>query len=98
MTLDVKRLHYELSCSIVSVQVFMSMMGGDKHGQTIVYHLIELLKQGNRLPQPVGCPSGVSDQEVQIILNEQSRLKGMLSCKSYISAEVDIKCFHYNIL
>lgn len=38
----------------------MSMMGGDKHGQTIVYHLIELLKQGNRLPQPVGCPSEVS--------------------------------------
>lgn len=51
----------------------MSMMGGDKHGQTIVYHLIELLKQGNRLPQPVGCPSEVSGQEVQILLNEQSR-------------------------
>lgn len=53
----------------------MSMMGGDKHGQTIVYHLIELLKQGNRLPQPVGCPSEVRragftrEQEVQIILN-----------------------------
>lgn len=36
--------------------MFMNMMGGDKHGQTIVYHLIELLKQGTRLPQPVGCP------------------------------------------
>lgn len=49
----------------------MSMMGGDKHGQTIVYHLIELLKQGNRLPQPVGCPSEVSvtrGHEVQIYL------------------------------
>ncbi|XP_066511881.1 tyrosine-protein kinase JAK2-like [Hoplias malabaricus] len=39
--------------------VFMSMMGGDKQGQTIVYHLIELLKLGNRLPQPVGCPSEI---------------------------------------
>ncbi|XP_065140452.1 tyrosine-protein kinase JAK2 [Paramisgurnus dabryanus] len=37
--------------------VFLSMMGGDKQGQTIVYHLIELLKKGNRLPEPVGCPS-----------------------------------------
>ncbi|XP_051750193.1 tyrosine-protein kinase JAK2 [Ctenopharyngodon idella] len=37
--------------------VFLSMMGGDKQGQTIVYHLIELLKRGNRLPQPMGCPS-----------------------------------------
>uniref|UniRef100_A0A8C2I0R2 non-specific protein-tyrosine kinase n=1 Tax=Cyprinus carpio TaxID=7962 RepID=A0A8C2I0R2_CYPCA len=37
--------------------VFLSMMGGDKQGQTIVYHLVELLKTGNRLPQPMGCPS-----------------------------------------
>uniref|UniRef100_A0A672Q0D8 Tyrosine-protein kinase n=1 Tax=Sinocyclocheilus grahami TaxID=75366 RepID=A0A672Q0D8_SINGR len=37
--------------------VFLSMMGGDKQGQTIVYHLVELLKRGNRLPQPMGCPS-----------------------------------------
>lgn len=37
-------------------------MGGDKQGQTIVYHLIELLKRGNRLPQPMGCPSEVPDQ------------------------------------
>ncbi|KAF4097276.1 hypothetical protein G5714_021284 [Onychostoma macrolepis] len=36
---------------------FLSMMGGDKQGQTIVYHLIELLKTGSRLPQPMGCPS-----------------------------------------
>uniref|UniRef100_A0A672PYI1 Tyrosine-protein kinase n=1 Tax=Sinocyclocheilus grahami TaxID=75366 RepID=A0A672PYI1_SINGR len=39
------------------LQVFLSMMGGDKQGQTIVYHLVELLKRGNRLPQPMGCPS-----------------------------------------
>uniref|UniRef100_A0A8C1W1X0 Tyrosine-protein kinase n=1 Tax=Cyprinus carpio TaxID=7962 RepID=A0A8C1W1X0_CYPCA len=37
--------------------VFLSMMGGDKQGQTIVYHLVELLKTENRLPQPMGCPS-----------------------------------------
>uniref|UniRef100_A0A1A8QTL5 Tyrosine-protein kinase n=1 Tax=Nothobranchius pienaari TaxID=704102 RepID=A0A1A8QTL5_9TELE len=37
--------------------VFMSMMGNDKQGQLIVYHLIELLKSGSRLPQPLGCPT-----------------------------------------
>uniref|UniRef100_A0AAR2IJC9 Tyrosine-protein kinase n=2 Tax=Pygocentrus nattereri TaxID=42514 RepID=A0AAR2IJC9_PYGNA len=47
--------HSDKICSPPTV--FMSMMGGDKQGQTIVYHLIELLKRGNRLPQPVGCPS-----------------------------------------
>ncbi|RVE67901.1 hypothetical protein OJAV_G00086390 [Oryzias javanicus] len=34
----------------------MSMMGNDKQGQLIVYHLNELLKSGSRLPQPLGCP------------------------------------------
>uniref|UniRef100_A0A671LY33 Tyrosine-protein kinase JAK2 n=1 Tax=Sinocyclocheilus anshuiensis TaxID=1608454 RepID=A0A671LY33_9TELE len=52
--------------------VFLSMMGGDKQGQTIVYHLIELLKTGNRLPQPMGCPSEVlhltSYQLIQIMI------------------------------
>uniref|UniRef100_A0A671LVR7 Tyrosine-protein kinase n=1 Tax=Sinocyclocheilus anshuiensis TaxID=1608454 RepID=A0A671LVR7_9TELE len=42
--------------------VFLSMMGGDKQGQTIVYHLIELLKTGNRLPQPMGCPSEIMQE------------------------------------
>lgn len=37
----------------------MSMMGNDKQGQLIVYHLIELLKSGSRLPQPLGCPAEV---------------------------------------
>lgn len=41
-------------------QVFMSMMGSDKQGQLIVYHLNELLKTGSRLPQPLGCPEEVS--------------------------------------
>uniref|UniRef100_A0A672M841 non-specific protein-tyrosine kinase n=1 Tax=Sinocyclocheilus grahami TaxID=75366 RepID=A0A672M841_SINGR len=47
--------------------VFLSMMGGDKQGQTIVYHLIELLKTGNRLPQPMGCPSEVLHLTTQLI-------------------------------
>lgn len=42
-------------------QVFMSMMGNDKQGQLIVYHLNELLKTGSRLPQPLGCPEEVSE-------------------------------------
>lgn len=37
----------------------MSIMGNDKQGQLIVYHLIELLKSGSRLPQPLGCPTEV---------------------------------------
>uniref|UniRef100_A0A4W4H717 Tyrosine-protein kinase n=1 Tax=Electrophorus electricus TaxID=8005 RepID=A0A4W4H717_ELEEL len=49
--------HSDKLCSPPTVCTFM--MGGDKQGQTIVYHLIELLKRGNRLPQPVGCPSEV---------------------------------------
>uniref|UniRef100_A0A8C1W0U4 Tyrosine-protein kinase n=1 Tax=Cyprinus carpio TaxID=7962 RepID=A0A8C1W0U4_CYPCA len=42
--------------------VFLSMMGGDKQGQTIVYHLVELLKTENRLPQPMGCPSEIMQE------------------------------------
>lgn len=38
----------------------MSIMGNDKQGQLIVYHLIELLKSGSRLPQPLGCPTEVT--------------------------------------
>uniref|UniRef100_A0A671VI24 Tyrosine-protein kinase n=1 Tax=Sparus aurata TaxID=8175 RepID=A0A671VI24_SPAAU len=41
--------------------VFMSMMGNDKQGQLIVYHLIELLKSGSRLPQPLGCPAEIHE-------------------------------------
>lgn len=40
----------------------MSMMGNDKQGQLIVYHLIELLKSGSRLPQPLGCPTEVRNK------------------------------------
>lgn len=52
------------------VQVFMGMMGTDKQGQMIVYHLIELLRSGSRLPQPIGCPP-----EVRL-----SSLSGLLLC------------------
>ncbi|XP_063311167.1 tyrosine-protein kinase JAK2 [Pelobates fuscus] len=38
---------------------FMRMIGGDKQGQMIVFHLIELLKNNGRLPQPDGCPSEI---------------------------------------
>uniref|UniRef100_A0A8C7N075 Tyrosine-protein kinase n=1 Tax=Oncorhynchus kisutch TaxID=8019 RepID=A0A8C7N075_ONCKI len=39
---------------------FMDKMGRDKQGQMIVYHLIDLLKKGYRLPAPQGCPEEVS--------------------------------------
>uniref|UniRef100_A0A671RVT8 Tyrosine-protein kinase n=1 Tax=Sinocyclocheilus anshuiensis TaxID=1608454 RepID=A0A671RVT8_9TELE len=54
--------------------VFLSMMGGDKQGQTIVYHLVELLKRGNRLPQPMGCPSEVPHLTTQCQLNQIKNL------------------------
>uniref|UniRef100_A0A8C8IK16 Tyrosine-protein kinase n=1 Tax=Oncorhynchus tshawytscha TaxID=74940 RepID=A0A8C8IK16_ONCTS len=49
--------HSDKNCSPPAM--FMGMMGNDKKGQLIVYHLIELLKSGSRLPQPVGCPMEV---------------------------------------
>ncbi|KAL4623120.1 tyrosine-protein kinase JAK2-like [Arapaima gigas] len=45
------------SCSPPTV--FMDMMGAEKQGQMIVYHLIELLRSGTRLPQPADCPAEV---------------------------------------
>ncbi len=42
-------------------QVFMDKMGNEKQGQMIVYHLIDLLKQGFRLPAPDNCPKEVSN-------------------------------------
>ncbi|XP_053558528.1 tyrosine-protein kinase JAK2 [Bombina bombina] len=38
---------------------FMRMIGNDKQGQMIVYHLTELLKKNGRLPQPEGCPNEI---------------------------------------
>lgn len=37
----------------------MEKMGKEKQGQMIVYHLIDLLKQGYRLPAPDCCPAEV---------------------------------------
>lgn len=37
----------------------MEKMGKEKQGQMIVYHLIDLLKQGYRLPAPDSCPPEV---------------------------------------
>uniref|UniRef100_A0AAQ5XUD6 Tyrosine-protein kinase n=1 Tax=Amphiprion ocellaris TaxID=80972 RepID=A0AAQ5XUD6_AMPOC len=51
--------HSDKNCSPPAV--FMSMMGNDKQGQLIVYHLIELLKSGSRLPQPLGCPPEIHE-------------------------------------
>ncbi|CAJ1070903.1 tyrosine-protein kinase JAK2-like [Xyrichtys novacula] len=39
--------------------VFMEKMGNEKQGQMIVYHLIDLLKQGYRLPAPDSCPKEI---------------------------------------
>ncbi|KAL0979614.1 hypothetical protein UPYG_G00187300 [Umbra pygmaea] len=51
--------HSDKNCSPPAM--FMGMMGNDKKGQLIVYHLIELLKSGSRLPQPVGCPVEITE-------------------------------------
>uniref|UniRef100_A0A667XPA3 Tyrosine-protein kinase n=1 Tax=Myripristis murdjan TaxID=586833 RepID=A0A667XPA3_9TELE len=51
--------HSDKNCSPPAV--FMAMMGNDKQGQMIIYHLIELLKSGSRLPRPLGCPTEVGD-------------------------------------
>ncbi|XP_074546358.1 tyrosine-protein kinase JAK2-like [Halichoeres trimaculatus] len=39
--------------------VFMDKMGNEKQGQMIVYHLIDLLKSGYRLPAPESCPKEI---------------------------------------
>ncbi|XP_033503192.1 tyrosine-protein kinase JAK2a [Epinephelus lanceolatus] len=39
--------------------VFMDKMGNEKQGQMIVYHLIDLLKNGYRLPAPDNCPKEI---------------------------------------
>lgn len=39
----------------------MEKMGNEKQGQMIVYHLVDLLKNGYRLPVPDNCPKEVSE-------------------------------------
>uniref|UniRef100_A0A673MDN3 Tyrosine-protein kinase n=1 Tax=Sinocyclocheilus rhinocerous TaxID=307959 RepID=A0A673MDN3_9TELE len=71
--------------------VFLSMMGGDKQGQTIVYHLVELLKRGNRLPQPMGCPSEVPHLTTKYFFQVNAVLLNFLfytdNRKCFLSAE-----------
>ncbi|KAM4635380.1 tyrosine-protein kinase JAK2a [Polymixia lowei] len=55
--------HSDKNCSPPAV--FMDKMGSDKQGQMIVYHLIDLLNQGYRLPAPDNCP-----KEIQKIMTE----------------------------
>uniref|UniRef100_A0AAQ5XRD0 Tyrosine-protein kinase n=1 Tax=Amphiprion ocellaris TaxID=80972 RepID=A0AAQ5XRD0_AMPOC len=62
--------HSDKNCSPPAV--FMSMMGNDKQGQLIVYHLIELLKSGSRLPQPLGCPPEVRTSAAVILFFSES--------------------------
>ncbi|XP_012992461.1 tyrosine-protein kinase JAK2a [Esox lucius] len=45
--------HSDKNCSPPAV--FMDQMGSDRQGQMIVYHLIDLLKRGYRLPSPKDC-------------------------------------------
>ena len=47
----------------------MDKMGNEKQGQMIVYHLIDLLKQGYRLPAPDGCPKEVSNSAARKYLS-----------------------------
>ncbi|CAL8294353.1 unnamed protein product [Gadus morhua 'NCC'] len=60
--------HSDKNCSPPAM--FMAMMGNDKQGQLIVYHLIELLKSGSRLPQPLGCPTEIHDMMQECWDNE----------------------------
>uniref|UniRef100_A0AAQ5Y1D0 Tyrosine-protein kinase n=1 Tax=Amphiprion ocellaris TaxID=80972 RepID=A0AAQ5Y1D0_AMPOC len=52
---------YELFTYTAFSQVFMDKMGNEKQGQMIVYHLIDLLTRGFRLPAPDNCPKEVSN-------------------------------------
>ncbi|KTF91790.1 hypothetical protein cypCar_00034377, partial [Cyprinus carpio] len=59
------------SCSPPAV--FMEQMGEDKQGQMIVYHLIDLLNRGYRLPAPDGCPAEVKPQTVSVCPRPRAR-------------------------
>uniref|UniRef100_A0A673MJP1 Tyrosine-protein kinase n=1 Tax=Sinocyclocheilus rhinocerous TaxID=307959 RepID=A0A673MJP1_9TELE len=63
----------------------------DKQGQTIVYHLVELLKRGNRLPQPMGCPSEVPHLTTKYFFQVNAVLLNFLfytdNRKCFLSAE-----------
>lgn len=75
-------------------QVFMSMMGNDKQGQLIVYHLIELLKSGSRLPQPLGCPKEVGTFTTLLYLEATKRIY-LSTSKCLILPDIDLACSLY---
>lgn len=62
----------------------MDKMGNEKQGQMIVYHLIDLLKQGYRLPAPENCPKEVSNSEqtAATLLDKQRFLSQKITCTS----------------
>ncbi|XP_054612498.1 tyrosine-protein kinase JAK2a isoform X2 [Dunckerocampus dactyliophorus] len=53
--------------------VFMEQMGHEKQGQMIVYHLIDLLKQGYRLPMPDKCPQEIRQMMAECWSGEPGR-------------------------
>ncbi|XP_069043231.1 tyrosine-protein kinase JAK2 [Lepisosteus oculatus] len=52
---------------------FMRMIGNDKQGQMIVYHLIEILKTGNRLTCPEGCPKEIYQMMLDCWTNDPAQ-------------------------
>uniref|UniRef100_A0A7N8WL13 Tyrosine-protein kinase n=1 Tax=Mastacembelus armatus TaxID=205130 RepID=A0A7N8WL13_9TELE len=48
-------------------------------GQLIVYHLIELLKSGSRLPQPLGCPTEVGTCCKHVFIKSTVELNNLLT-------------------
>ncbi|XP_061623049.1 tyrosine-protein kinase JAK2 [Phyllopteryx taeniolatus] len=76
--------HSEKNCSPPAI--FMSMMGNDKQGQLIVYHLMELLKSGSRLPQTVHCP----DEMYEIMAECWDNDSGLRPSFNELSLRIDL--------
>ncbi|XP_022061096.1 tyrosine-protein kinase JAK2a [Acanthochromis polyacanthus] len=53
--------------------VFMDKMGNEKQGQMIVYHLIDLLTRGFRLPAPDNCPKEIHKVMMECWSKDPSR-------------------------
>ena len=60
-----KFVHFGAFHHATLLQVFMEKMGNEKQGQMIVYHLIDLLRDGYRLPAPDNCPKEVSNHSTK---------------------------------
>ncbi|KAJ8286608.1 hypothetical protein GJAV_G00041090 [Gymnothorax javanicus] len=82
--------HSDKACSPPAV--FMGLMGSDRQGQMIVYHLYELLKAGRRLPQPEGCPTQIYSMMNNCWNNDPSLrppFKKLASCLDVIRNEME---------